>query len=116
MMNKPTTLSRRRFLKYTGFGLVLTPLLVRRLDAEVPEKLSEDDPSAKALGYRHDATEVDVGKYPRSAPTEGVRPVCANCALYQAAADDPWGGCAIFPGKQVAGAGWCNAWAPKPGS
>jgi hypothetical protein len=24
-----------------------------------------------------------------------------------------WAGCSIFPGKAVAGRGWCSAWSPK---
>ncbi|MGA1273968.1 MAG: high-potential iron-sulfur protein, partial [Burkholderiaceae bacterium] len=39
--------------------------------------------------------------------------VCSNCALYQGGSAKA-GGCAIFPGKQVAGSGWCSAWAKKP--
>ncbi|MCG6888043.1 MAG: high-potential iron-sulfur protein [Gammaproteobacteria bacterium] len=38
---------------------------------------------------------------------------CANCQLYSGTAD--WGPCAIFPGRQVAGAGWCSAWVKRAG-
>jgi hypothetical protein len=41
--------------------------------------------------------------------------VCTNCALYQGKPTDPWGGCPLFAGKQVAGKGWCTAWAKKAG-
>jgi hypothetical protein len=33
--------------------------------------------------------------------------------LYQGKATDAAGGCPLFAGKQVAGAGWCNAYAKK---
>lgn len=76
--------------------------------AEQP-KLSEDDPMALALGYKEDTKAVDASKY----PTHAVEQICTGCALYQG--DDPeWGGCGAFPGKLVAGQGWCVAYAPKP--
>jgi len=70
--------------------------------------LREDDPVAVALGYKADATQVDVTQYPKRAG-EGARQVCANCTLYQAKSDG-MGLCSAIPGKLVAGAGWCNAW------
>ncbi|MEQ8861235.1 MAG: high-potential iron-sulfur protein [Pseudomonadales bacterium] len=75
-------------------------------------KLSVDDPQAQALGYVEDAAAVDVTKWPKKAGPDGDQQNCISCALYQAGADG-WGGCGIFPGKQVAGAGWCNAWVPR---
>ena len=33
--------------------------------------------------------------------------------IYQGKPADAAGGCPIFPGKQVAGKGWCSAWAKK---
>ena len=72
-------------------------------------KLDEKDPQALALGYVDDATKIDAKKYPKYAAGQA----CANCALYQAKATDPWGGCPLFAGKQVAAKGWCSAWAKK---
>ena len=34
-------------------------------------------------------------------------------ASYQGKPADAWGGCPIFPGKQVAGKGWCSAYVKK---
>jgi len=73
--------------------------------------LSESDASAKALGYRQAAADVDQAKFPRFAAGQN----CRNCTLYQGQGNDKWGGCAISPGKQVNAAGWCSAWAKKPG-
>lgn len=56
--------------------------------------LSTDDPQAAALQYTENST-VD-GQY------------CTNCALYTG--DDSKGDCTLFPGKKVAGPGWCSAW------
>jgi hypothetical protein len=72
-------------------------------------QLSETDPQATALGYRHDTTKVDQAKYPKHAAAQK----CAGCALFQAKAGDKWGACALFAGKQVNANGWCSAWAKK---
>jgi len=72
-------------------------------------KVDEKDPQAVALGYLADATKVDAKKYPKYAAGQ----LCNNCALYQAKAGEAWGGCPLFAGKQVAGKGWCTAWAKK---
>lgn len=72
-------------------------------------RLDEKDPQAVALGYVHDTTKADKKKYPKHSNDQK----CNNCALYQAKATDPWGGCPLFGAKQVAGPGWCSAWAKK---
>jgi hypothetical protein len=71
--------------------------------------VDEKDPQAAALGYVADAKKVDAKKYPKYAAGQ----VCSSCALYQGKAADKQGGCPLFAGKQVAGAGWCSAWAKK---
>lgn len=73
------------------------------------QRVEEKDPQAVALGYVHDAKRVDRKKFPKFADGQ----VCSNCSLYQGKAGDAWGGCGIFAGKQVAGPGWCTAWAKK---
>ena len=70
--------------------------------------LSEDDPSAKSLGYVTDASTVDAEKYPRYEAGQA----CSNCALY-AGGDAAEGACSIFPGKAVKATGWCSVYAPK---
>ena len=77
--------------------------------AHAQAKVDEKDPQAVALGYVADATKADKKKYPKYAAGQN----CANCALYQAKATDAYGGCPLFAGKQVAGKGWCSAWAKK---
>ncbi len=71
--------------------------------------LDEKDAQAVALGYVADAKRVDAKKYPKYAAGQ----VCTNCVLYQGKATDTAGGCPLFAGKQVAGPGWCSAWAKK---
>ena len=77
--------------------------------AQAQAMVSETDPQAAAVGYKVDTTKVDKKKFPKHA----VSQQCSNCALYQGAATAAAAGCAIFPGKQVAGKGWCSAWAKK---
>lgn len=71
--------------------------------------LSEKDAQAMALGYVADAAKADTKKFPKYAAGQH----CGNCALYQGKATDAAAGCPLFPGKQVAGKGWCSAWAKK---
>jgi len=69
----------------------------------------ETDPQPTALGYKADATKVDKAKQPKYAAGQ----VCANCALFQAAAGAAAGACPLFAGKQVSAKAWCSAYAKK---
>jgi hypothetical protein len=71
--------------------------------------VSEADPQAKSLGYVADASKTDKTKFPKYAAGQ----LCSNCALYQGKPADAAGACGIFPGKQVAGKGWCSAYVKK---
>ena len=99
-------LTRRKVL-ITGAAAGAAALLSRNLIA-AENMLSPDDAQAAALGYVADASTVDTAKWPKKQADQN----CANCALYQGG-DAPAGACSIFPGKNVAAAGWCNVWAPK---
>lgn len=102
--------ARRTFLRTTIAASAAIPLagvpIILRADHHM---VDENHPSAVALGYKHDAESVDTNKFPARATPEGKKQVCSNCKLYEAG-NDGWGGCAIFPGKQVKGKGWCSAW------
>ena len=74
-----------------------------------PVKVDENDPVAKAVGYKHDASKVDAAKY----PTYAKGKVCSNCLLYQGKAGDAWGGCPIVGNQQVNANGWCTGWIKK---
>lgn len=77
--------------------------------AQAQAMLDEKDAQAVALGYVADAKRVDTKKFPKFVAGQN----CTNCALYQGKAADKAGGCPLFGAKQVAGAGWCSAWAKK---
>jgi High potential iron-sulfur protein len=100
--------SRRQFMiqiSTTGAALGAAQLAT----AQTTTMVVEADPQAKTLGYFADATKTDKVKYPKYAAGQ----MCTNCALYQGKATDKAGGCPLFAGKQVAGKGWCSAWAKK---
>lgn len=101
-MNQP--LPRRVFLMTlaaTGAALAT--------HAQAQALVDEKDGQAAALGYVAEAKRVDTKKYPKFVATQN----CTNCALYQGKATDKAAACVLFPGKLVAGPGWCSAWAKK---
>jgi hypothetical protein len=101
-MNQP--LPRRVFLMtLAASGAALTTA------AQAQAMLDEKDPQAVALGYVADAKRVDTKKFPKFVASQN----CTNCALYQGKPTDKAGGCPLFGTKQVAGPGWCSAWAKK---
>jgi hypothetical protein len=88
---------RRSILK----GLVSIPVLTiagLHSTSSYAAMVSVDDPTAKALSYTEKST--TAGKS------------CSNCMLFQGGTAAS-GACAIFPGKEVAAAGWCKSWAAK---
>ncbi|MCX2980880.1 hypothetical protein EYC98_08380 [Halieaceae bacterium IMCC14734] len=105
-MKNSDTISRRTLLTAAG-AIIATSAFPRSTVAA--DKVSEDEATAVALGYLHDATQVDTNKWPKRAGAEGAKQLCNNCALYVDQGDG-WGGCSIFQNRLVAGEGWCNAW------
>lgn len=106
-MKTETSLNRRQLVTL-GASAAAGLIIARSATAE-EVALSESDPTAAALGYVENASTVDTAKWTKKAGPEGDKQMCSNCSLYQPI-DDEWGGCSIFPGKKVKGAGWCNAW------
>jgi len=103
------------YISRRGFGRLCAGLAVAALATETRSARAADLPpveesaaQAQALGYRHDAAQVDRAKFANY--VEGS--TCANCQLFQGAAAD-WGPCAIFPGVAVAAKGWCSAYVKK---
>ena len=99
--------SNRRifFMKLAASGALLS--IAQKAMAQ--SMASESDPQSLALGYKSDATKVDKAKQPKYASGQA----CANCALFQGAANASAGACPLFAGKQVAAKGWCSAYAKK---
>ena len=102
------TMTRRRFFASAGAAAAVVTTGITNVQAdEQLVRLDENDPTAKALNYVHDAKSVDAAK-------RFSDRYCNNCALFTGESDDEWAGCSIFPGKAVANQGWCSVWAPKP--
>ena len=103
-------ITRRHFFRTAGATAAVAGTGLAQFDsADDLVRLDVNDPTAKALNYVHDAKTVDAAK-------RASNQFCSNCALFAGDADDEWAGCSIFPGKAVAGQGWCNVWASKPTS
>lgn len=77
--------------------------------ARAQTAVAETDAQAQGVGYRADATKVDKAKFPKYAAGQ----LCSNCALYQGKPTDATAACPLFPGKVVAGKGWCSAYNKK---
>ena len=108
------TLSRRTFVARSLSSLLavaslLTAARSGAAQSEAP-KVSEGDPSARALGYVHDVRSADTERFPQMATVPGQAQQCLNCRLYGGPKSETWGPCALFPGKSVSGKGWCAAW------
>ncbi len=106
------TLRRRTLLGVVAVvasvPLAKFPLAARAQAAELPH-LAEDDPTAKALNYRNDATAAPRVDKPGVPAQEQF---CNNCNFIQADSGD-WRPCQIFPGKAVNANGWCASWQPR---
>lgn len=107
------SLDRRTVLKAALFGAASVPLMLRAPAARAAQPLVDgNDPVAKSLGYVADTTKVDAA----ANPSHKAQQKCDNCVQFQGKPTDKQGGCNLFPGKDVAGAGWCKVWAQKPGT
>lgn len=96
--------SRRRLLCSTLPAAGIVAMLPRGLySAELPH-VEENDPTAIALKYKHDATESE-----RTNPEA----FCHNCRYFRGTQQTEWAPCDLFPGKSVAAQGWCNVWAMR---
>jgi hypothetical protein len=100
--------TRRQFMAVSAVSVAT---LATAKVAYAQPMLGEGEPQAVALGYKEDAAQVDKAKFAKYQ----VGQVCDNCQLYTAKTADA-GACSIFPGKLVAGPGWCNLWVKKAGT
>ncbi|MBI5505003.1 MAG: high-potential iron-sulfur protein [Deltaproteobacteria bacterium] len=121
-MSNPDTVSRRDFIGFGIAALAASPLAASLLSAcagpaqqGVPTtKVDENDPIAKAIGFKNDAATVDTARFPKRAGEGGARQFCYSCSLYLGKPEAEFAACTMFPGKAVPRGGWCNAWAPRP--
>lgn len=104
-------LSRRQILRGAMSAAALIPVVhLTTRPAMAQQRVTEEDPMAKALKYVEDADAAEGLSRPDKAGMAGADQYCHNCALY--VGEDEWGPCSIFQNRLVAGAGWCSAWVP----
>lgn len=103
--------TRRRFLATVAVAVPAGAVLMNAATAADLPHLDVNDPSAKALLYVPDAKNVDTKNPGAARYVAGQH--CANCQVIQGKDGEAFRPCAIFPGKLVAAAGWCSAWAKK---
>lgn len=102
--------TRREFL-FQGTVAAAGALLLGRGTAvqAAPSLLTEQDPTATALGYREDANRWDAKKYPQRQPDQ----TCANCKLSRGDAAGGRVACTLYGGRLASASGWCAAWAKR---
>jgi hypothetical protein len=109
-MNKAR--NRRQFLfavGASGVAVLSAQSIHQTAFAAEMEAVDPSGPQAMALGYVTDGTTTDTAKFARYEATQR----CDNCQLYQGEVGSESGGCLLFSGKSVQGAGWCNSWVLK---
>jgi len=127
--NHATNPQRRNFINLSskGIAVVVGGVLVPTSDvlartgvtegSKAIAKLPEDDRQAKALGYKDDASKVDVTQYKRKDDQ-----FCATCQLFSGSPGDDYGPCAVFSYRidpilkkpyVVSAKGWCKSWGPR---
>jgi len=103
---------RRKLLKGIAIGAVGALVASRTtelLAADALPRLLPSDPTAAALGYVEDSSQV-------AAPGHTPAMNCSTCAQYLGKPGEARGGCNIYAGKSVNSKGWCKAYAKKPGA
>jgi hypothetical protein len=101
--------NRRTLLRNLALAGAAIVLPVVRAQSAEPPHLEVKDPAAVKLGYVEKAAAVDAKKF----PTYEKGSSCENCSQLQGSAGAAYRPCTLFPGKLVAAAGWCSAWAAE---
>lgn len=114
-MNKvPKSISRRSLIIKSGILGTVSLLAVRELQPRIAlaqegmdlPHVTEDDPTAAALAYVHDASMASADRTNENA-------FCHNCVYFKGNEETQWAGCQLFPGKAVNKDGWCRTWVKK---
>ena len=104
-------ISRRAVLLTVPGAGALTASAAETAAEEALPRLDPNDPIARDLAYYENAADVDTSNEMAEHYIPGQ--ICDICAQIQGDARDAWRPCTIFPGKSVAGAGWCGVWVAK---
>lgn len=74
--------------------------------------VSESDPVANAIGFKHDIKDIDYAKFPQRKKPEAKNQFCKSCSLYTSV-NEGWGKCQMLTTGLVAADGWCGSWNKK---
>ncbi len=112
MSRNPTakTFSRRALIRGLLVGSAITSMAApRRSFAQSAPRVDVKDPTALAVGYVENISQLDLKKYPGYLKGS----TCENCALLQGSAGENYRPCSLFAGKLVSVSGWCSGWSPE---
>jgi hypothetical protein len=101
--------TRRLLVKNLSVAAASAGLFSRRSSGDELKRLDVKDPTAVALGYVENASQVDLKKYPAYAQGSN----CENCLQLQGPPGNNYRPCSLFPGKLVSVGGWCKGWTPE---
>lgn len=101
--------TRRWLVKNLSVAAAPAGLFSRRSRSDELKRLDVKDPTAVALGYVENASQVDLKKYPAYAQGSN----CENCLQLQGSPGNNYRPCSLFPGKLVSVSGWCKGWTPE---
>jgi hypothetical protein len=102
------TSSRRIFILQVAAGAsALAASTVA--SAQAAERVTEDDPYARSMGFKLDTNKVDKKRYPRH---DAATQSCAKCQLYGGKPNDALGPCSFFGDRLVPPGGWCRNFKP----
>lgn len=78
--------------------------------------VSETDPVATGLNYKHDKANVPAAMQQEKSGVPFAQQSCSNCMFYNAAGQidgGEVGTCQVIPTGKVKSGGWCASWAKK---
>jgi hypothetical protein len=78
--------------------------------------VSETDPMATGLTYKHDKANVPAELQQEKSGVPFAEQSCSNCMFYKTAGQiegNEVGTCQLIAAGKVKSAGWCNSWAKK---
>jgi len=122
--------SRREFLKHAALFTASVPCIGMLGNAILPsayakEKkskdvplppgqvaISESDAVATAIGFKHNAKDIDYTKYPQRKKADAKNQFCESCALFSRV-NEGWGKCQMLTNGLVNNKGWCGSWSKK---
>src|SRR5579863_9997505 len=94
--------TRRLLVKNLSVAAAAAGLFSRPSRGDELKRLDVKDPTAVALGYVENVSQVDLKKYPGYAQGSN----CENCLQLQGAPGNNYRPCSLFPGKLVSVSCW----------